>query len=57
MEIISVVSLVKLGTPGSYYLLVPARLKERLGLDESSEFVVLTGDDKIVYQRKIKGAS
>ena len=56
MEIISVVSLVKLGTPGSYYLLVPAKLKERLGVNETTEFIVMVEDDKIVYQRKIKEA-
>jgi len=52
METIAVVSLSKIGTPGSYYLLVPLKLKERLGINESTEFVVMTEDDKIIYQRK-----
>lgn len=60
MEIVDVVSLSKIGTPGSFYLLVPLKLKEKLGINESTEFVVMTEDDKIVYQRKtepIKEAS
>lgn len=52
MEIIDVVSLVKLGTPGSYYLLVPVKLKTRLKIDEDTEFIVMVENDKILYQRK-----
>jgi len=52
MEIVDVVSMVKIGSPGSYYLLVPVKLKDRLKIDEGTEFVIMIEDDKIVYQRK-----
>jgi len=52
MEIVDVVSLVKVGSPGSYYLLIPIKLKDRLHLNEGTEFIVMLDKDKIVYQRK-----
>jgi len=52
MEIVDVVSMVKLGTPGSYYLLVPVKLRERLKIDEGTEFIVFVDGKKIVYERK-----
>lgn len=52
MEVIDVVRLVRLGTPGSFYLLVPAKLKERLGLNETDEFILQIDDGNIIYKRK-----
>ena len=50
-EIIDVVSITRWGS-GSYYLLVPMSLKERLHIPDGAQFVVMLDNNKIVYQRK-----
>jgi AbrB family looped-hinge helix DNA binding protein len=56
MEIVGVVTAIRMGTPGSYYLLIPAKLREKLNITEDSEFVVKVHNDEIIYQRKKKEA-
>ncbi|MCW4014882.1 MAG: hypothetical protein NWF06_00775 [Candidatus Bathyarchaeota archaeon] len=53
MQVMDVVSLSKMGTPGSFYLLVPLKLKEDLNVDTETEFVVLSDGRNILYKPKI----
>lgn len=55
-EIIDVVGAVDQGTPGesmSLYVLIPKKLRTRLGVDPTTQFVViLTKNGDIIYRKK-----
>jgi hypothetical protein len=55
-EIIDVVGTVDQGTPGesmSLYVLIPKKLRTRLGIGEDSQFVViLAKNGDIIYRKK-----
>lgn len=55
-EIIDVVGAVDQGTPGesmSIYVLIPKKLRTRLGIDPTTQFVViLAKNGDIIYRKK-----
>lgn len=55
-EIIDVVGAIDQGTPGesmSLYVLIPKKLRTRLGVDTTTQFVVILAENgDIIYRRK-----
>lgn len=55
-EIVDVVKPLKYGTPGSLYILIPARLRERLKIDENTEFLLMIDNTgRLILKRKEAG--
>jgi len=53
LEIKDVVAAKKLGSPGSMYVLLPAKLCSQLKINEGDEFLLcLDGESNIVLKRK-----
>jgi len=52
-EIIGVVSAVRVGgAPGSLYLLIPLKIRERYNVKEGQEFIVKVNGNCIIYESK-----
>ena len=53
-ELVEIVKLQKLGSPGSYYLLVPREVIKKLDLHEGVEFLLFVDfvGGRLVYQLK-----
>lgn len=46
------VNIKKIGTPGSFYFLIPRKLLEKIGLSEGDEFLCYESGGAIYYQSK-----
>jgi hypothetical protein len=51
-EIVGVVGPQVQGSGGSFYVLIPLKIREKLHIDEKSEFVVILSGKDIIYRKK-----